>query len=113
MLDVFGVQYFISRQCIQPTGCGDDDVGAFALVAKEFRIFGYWCAAVESADSDIGHVLGEAGVFVFDLEGEFAGVAKNEDGHLPVDGFELLKSGQDKHSGFSVTRLRLTQDIHS
>jgi hypothetical protein len=35
-------------------------------------------------------VLGEAGILVFYLEGEFTGVAENENRDLAVDRFQLL-----------------------
>lgn len=112
VLHVFGVQNFISRKGVQPAGGGDDDVGAFGLVSQGFRVFGHRGTAVECADPDIGHVLGETRVLVFDLEGEFTGVAKNEDRHLAIGGLQLLECGEDENRRFAVPRFSLAQDVH-
>lgn len=113
MLHVFGVQYFVSGKGVQSTRCGDNDVGALVLVAEEFGVLCYRCAAVESADTNIGHVLGEASIFVFDLEGEFTSVAEDEDRDFSVDRFELLKRGQDEDGSFPMSRFRLAEYIHT
>jgi hypothetical protein len=112
VLHVFGVQNFISREGVQPTGGGDDDVGAFVLVSQGFRVFGYRGAAIEGADPNIRHVLGETGVLVFDLEGEFTGMAENEDRHLAIHRLQLLECGEDEDRRFAVPRLCLAQDVH-
>lgn len=113
MLDVFGIQYFVSGKSIQSTRCGDNDVGTLVLVAEQFGVLGYRCTAVESADTNIGHVLGEASVFIFDLEGEFTGVAEDEDRYFSINRFELLKCSQDEDCCFPVSGFRLAKHIHS
>lgn len=59
MLDLGGIEDLVSNEGIQPTGRGDHDVRALVLVADKLRILGNRDSAEESADTDVGHVLGE------------------------------------------------------
>ena len=113
VLDFGGVEDLIPHEGVQSTGGGDYDVRALALVAEEVGVLDHRGTAEESADTDVGHVLGETSVLVLDLESKLTGVAQNNDRHLAVDRLELLQSRQDKHRRFSVTGLCLAQDIHS
>lgn len=113
MFNVFGVQNLVPGEGVQTAGGGDNDVWAFAFVAENFGVFGHWGATIECANSNVGHVFGESGVFVFDLEGKFASVAEDENSNLAVYRLKLLKCGQDENRSFAMTRLCLTQDIHS
>lgn len=47
------------------------------------------------------------------LEGQLAGVAQHDSGHLPGLGVELLQNGQDEHSGLAHAGLCLAQDVHA
>ena len=59
-----------------------------------------------------GHVFGESVIFLGDLEGEFSGVTKDENGNLAVDGLQLLQRRQDEHRRLTHTTLRLTDHVH-
>ena len=85
----------------------------FALVPEGLRVFHDRGAAIEGADPDIWHILGKTGILVFDLKGEFTGVAENEHRDLAVDRFKLLETRQDEDCRFAMTGLCLTQDVHS
>ena len=113
VLDLGGVEDLVSYEGVQTAGGGDHDMGALGLVAEEVGVLDHRGTAEESADTDVGHVLGETSVLVLDLESKLTGVAQNNDRHLAVDRLELLKSSQDEDSRLSVTRLCLAQDIHS
>lgn len=51
------VQEFIASECVEPSGGGDDDVGASRLVLKDLSVLGDWGAAVEDGGADVGHVF--------------------------------------------------------
>lgn len=86
---------------------------ALALVSEEFGVFCNGGTTIKSADTNIGHVLGETSVLIFNLECEFASVAEDEDRNFSVDRFQLLKGSQDENGSFSVTGFCLTQDVHA
>ena len=113
MFHIFGVQYFVPSESVETTGCSDNNVRAFVLVAEKFGVLCDRHTVVERADSDVRHVLGESGIFILDLEGEFTSVAKDNDGDLTVCRFQLLESCEDENGGLSMTRFGLTQNIHS
>lgn len=69
--------------------------------------------AEEHAGAHVVHVLGEAVVFVLDLEGQLAGVAEDQDADLAVHGLELLQGRQHEHGRLAHTRLGLADDIHA
>lgn len=113
VLDFRGVEDLVPHESVQSAGGRHHDVRALGLVAEEFGILGHGSAAVESADTDVGHVLREASVLVLDLERKLAGVAKYDDRYFAVDRFELLESCQNKDSRLSVPGFRLAQHVHS
>lgn len=63
------------------------------LAAQSVDVLLDLSATVEDRGADVGHVLGEAVVFVLDLKGELTGVAHHKDGSLAVGRLELLKGG--------------------
>ena len=113
VLDFGGVEDLVSDEGVESTGGGDHDMGALGLVAEEVGVLDHRGTAEESADTDVGHVLGETSVLVLDLESKLTGVAQNNDRHLAVDRLELLQSRENEHRSLSVTRLRLTKHVHS
>lgn len=113
MFDVLRIENLVASEGVEATWSCDDNVRALGLVPQGLGIFGDGHASVECRDADIGHVLGEATVLVFDLEGKFARVTENDDGHFPIHGLELLQRRKHENSRLSVTRLCLAQDIHS
>ena len=113
VLDFGGVEDLIPHEGVQSTGGGDYDVRALALVAEEVGVLHNRSAAEECADADVGHVLGETRVLVFDLVRKLTSVAQDNDRHVAIDWLELLKRRQDEHCRLSVTRLCLAQDVHS
>ena len=113
MLDFGSVENLVSDESVEAAWGGDHDVRALCLVAEEVCILCNRSATEESADTDVGHVLGETSILVLDLESELPSVAQNNDRHLAVDRLELLKRRQDEHRRLSVTRLCLAQDVHS
>ena len=113
MLHVFRIEDLIPGESVQSSGRGNNDVWAFALVPQIFSVLGYRGATIESADTDIGHVLGKASVFVLDLESEFPGMTKDQNRDLAIDWFELLQSSKDENGSLSVARFRLAQHVHA
>jgi len=110
---VFRVEDLVSGKGVQTTGGGDDDMGAFGFVAEDLSIFGDWCATIEGVNAYIWHVLGETRVFILDLERKLPSVAKDQNGHFTIHWLKLLQSSKDENSGLSMSRLRLTQHVHS
>ena len=113
MFHVFRVEDLIPCKGVQSTGCGNNDMWAFALVPQIFSIFGYRGAAIESADADIRHVLGKASVFVLDLESKFPRMTQDQNRNLAIDRLELLQSSEDEHGGLSVAGFRLAKHVHA
>jgi hypothetical protein len=113
MFDLSGVQGFVPYESVETTGSSDNNVRAFRLVTKELGVLGYRSSTKESADSNLGHVLGKPRILVLNLERQLASVAHNEDRNLAVHWLELLKRGENENCGFTVTRLSLAQYIHS
>lgn len=113
MFHVFRVQDLIPNKGVQSTGCGNNDMWAFALVPQIFSILGYRSAAIESADADIRHILGKSSVFVLDLESKFPCMTQDQNRDLAIDRFELLQSSEDENGGLSVARFRLAKHIHA
>ena len=70
-------------------------------------------SVVNEAHLDAAHVLGESLVLLADLEGQLAGVAHDDDRHLPVDRLQLLQGGQDEDGSLAHTRLGLAEDVHA
>lgn len=108
MFHVFRIQNFVTGEGVESTGCRNDDMRALVLVAKNFSIFSDGCATIEGADADIGHILGEAGVFVFYLKGKFPGMAKDDHRNFAIDRLQLLKRREDEDCGLSMARFGLT-----
>ena len=113
MLDFRGIQGLVADEGVESAGGGDNNVRAFVLVTERLLVLDHRGAAIESTDTDVGHVLGETSVLVLDLVGQLTGVAQNNDRHLAVHRLQLLERRQDKHRRLSVTRLCLAQDVHS
>jgi len=111
VLDVSDAEDLIADETIESTGRGDDDMRTGILVLDEFDVLVNRGAAVEDRGADVGHVLPEAGVFIADLEGEFAGVTEDEDRDFAVDGFDLLEGGEDEDGGFAEAGFCLAEDV--
>lgn len=107
MFDFGGIESLVSGQGVETTGSGNDDMGALCFVPKQLYVLRDGGSAVEGVDANIGHVLREASVFVFDLEGKLTSVTKHEHGDLAVDRLQLLERSQHKDSRLSVTRFGL------
>lgn len=90
-LDSGSVQSLVTNQSIQSTGGSDNDVRALCLVLQDFLVLLDGGSTVKDTGLDGGHVLGESGKFVLDLEGQFSGVTENDARDLAVDGFQLLQ----------------------
>lgn len=90
-LDGGSVQSLVSNQSVQSTGGSDNDVRALCLVLQDFLVLLDGGSTVKDTGLDGGHVLGESGKFVLDLEGQFSGVTENDARDLAVDGFQLLQ----------------------
>ena len=58
-------------------------------------------SAEKDGGSEAAHVFGESFVFFRYLEGEFASVAKDENGDLTFHWLQLLQSRQHENSGFA------------
>lgn len=112
MFDIGGVEMMLADEAVQTTRCGDNDVGAFGLVLEQFGILGNRRSTVEDGGADVGHVLGEPSVLVFDLIGEFTSVAEDDNGDLAVNRFDLLKSSNNKDGCFSMSRFGLAEYVH-
>ncbi len=75
-------------------------------------------STVKDGGFDFGDVLGEAFVFVCDLEGQFTCVTENEYGNLVFTfweggGVELVEGGEYEDSRFSHSGFGLAYDVHS
>ena len=113
MFDFAGVENLVPREGIESSGSGHHDMRALGLVTEQLRILSHWGSTIERRDANVRHILGETRVLVLNLESELASVAKHENRDLAIHGLELLKRRQNKDGGFTVTRLRLAQDVHS
>lgn len=111
--DAAEAQDLIAHKGVQAARGAHDDVGARVLVLDRLNVLLDGGAAVEDARLDVGHVLAEAVVLVADLERQLAGVAHDQDGHLAVDGLDLLERRQGEDSRLSETRLGLADDVAS
>jgi len=108
-----GVQGILEDESTKSTRSSDNNVRAFASVTKDLNVFGNRGTTVEGVDADIGHILGKASVLVFDLKGEFTRVAKDYYGDFAIDRFQLLECRKNENCSFSMSRLCLTQNVHS
>ena len=59
--------------------------------------------SIEHTGADIGEVLGESLVLPLDLVGQLAGVAEDDDVHLPIHRLQLVQSGQHEDSRLAHT----------
>lgn len=113
MLHIFGIQDFISRQGVETSRGSNNDVWAFGFVAEKFSVLCDGSSTIEGGNPNVREVLGKTSVFVLDLEGQLSSVTENEDGYFAVHWLQLLESGKDENSGLSVTRLGLTEHVHT
>lgn len=109
--DISETQVLVTDKSIETTRGADDDVGVSLLVLQELSVFLDGGTTVEHAGLDVGHVLAEAVVLVTNLEGQFAGVAHNQNRALSGNRFNLLEGGENEDSSLAETRLRLADDI--
>ena len=72
-------QLLVADKGIEAAWSSYDDMRMGFLVAENLDILLDWHATVEHGSLDVGHVLSEAVILVFNLVGEFAGVAHDED----------------------------------
>ena len=113
MLHVLCVEDLVTGKCIETTGCGNNDMGAFAFVAEDLGVLGDWGAAIKCADSYIWHVFGEPSIFVLDLKSKFSCVTKDQNRHIAIHGFKLLQGRKHEDRSFPMTRFCLAQHIHA
>lgn len=83
------------------------------LVLQGLDILLHGCATVKDGGLDVWEVFAEPGIFVFDLVGEFAGVAHDQDGAFAGDRLNLLKCGEHEDCCFTETGFRLTKHVGS
>jgi hypothetical protein len=112
-LDVAKAKVLVAHKGVQTTGGGDDNVRVGLLVLENVDVVLDGSATIEDRGLDVGQVLAETGVLVFDLESQLAGVAHYQHRALAVDRLDLLKGGQDENGSFTETRLGLTKDVGS
>ena len=70
----------------------------------------YFCPSTHLARR---HILGETLVLLGNLIGQFARVAQNQDGYLPVHRIQLLEGRQDEDGRLAHTRLGLAKHVHA
>lgn len=85
----------------------------FILVSKNLGIFGDRGATIESADTDVGHVLRKASVLIFYLKSEFTGMAKDDDRDFAIGGLQLLECCKDEDRSLAMPRLGLAKNVHA
>lgn len=91
----------------------NNNMGALVLILQAFPLLLDRQTTEEITDTDVLHVSSETLVLMANLEGQFTSVAKHQDGYLTVNGLKLLQSRDDKHCGFTHSRLGLADDIHT
>lgn len=94
---------FIPDQTIQTSRRGNDDMGTGIRVLDQFDILLDRRAAVKHGSPHFRQVLAESRVLVSDLEGQFTGVAENEDSDFPIHGLDLLEGREDKDGRLTET----------
>lgn len=79
LLDASEAEFLVAHKGIQTARSSNNDVWKAVLVGKHFDILRHRSSTEETLGLDIGHVLAETLVFIFDLISKFAGVAHDED----------------------------------
>lgn len=113
MLDFLRVEVLVTGQSVESSRSSHDDVRALGLVLEDLNILGNWSATKYDGSANVWHVTREACVLVADLVCKLSSVAQNDHRDLSVNRLQLLQGGEDKDSGFPVTRLRLAKHVHS
>mmetsp|Transcript_23562 Transcript_23562/g.35816 ORF Transcript_23562/g.35816 Transcript_23562/m.35816 type:complete len:269 (+) Transcript_23562:641-1447(+) len=116
VLDVIQLERLLPRQSQHTARSSHHDVGTVVLDDVPVGLNGN--SSVEYGGLDFGKVLRESFVLMGNLEGQFAGVAEDQDADLILPCWEcicvqLVKGGEDKYSCFTHTTLGLTDDVHA
>jgi hypothetical protein len=80
---------------------------------QQLLILLHRCSSIKDGSTNGRHIPSEATVFIFDLEGQFAGMAEDDYGDLVLRRVELLKRCEDEDSGLAVSGFSLAEYIHS
>ena len=112
VLDTLCVETLVPSKRIKTARGSDDNMRALGGL-EEFLILLDGCSTIEDGSADVGHVLGESEVLIANLEGEFARVAEYDDRDTVFCWIELLEGSEDEYGSLSMTRLRLTEDVHA
>lgn len=107
------VQCLLFSKGLDAAGGTDDDVGALGGILEGLTLSLDGQTTEEVAHTDVLHVGSETLVLVANLECQFTGVAHDKDGDLAIDGLNLLKGRDYKHSSLTHTRLGLANDVHT
>lgn len=113
MLDRLSVQRLVPHERVQSSRSSNNDMRTLVLALERLNVVLDRRSSVKHTSPQVGHELRESSVFVLDLVGEFSSVAEDDDRHLAVDGFDLLKRGEDEDGRLSHSRLGLAEDIHA
>lgn len=87
----------------------DDDVGHLSLQGGDIGLDGD--TTVEDARLDLGQILGEALVFLLDLESQLTGVAEDNDVHFVGYRSHKVQRRQHEDSSLAHTGLGLADDV--
>jgi hypothetical protein len=103
----------VTDQRIKTAGGTDDNVGVGILVLEDLGVLGDGRATVEHSRLDIRHVLAETVVLVANLEGQFTGVAHDQDRTLAGDRLDLLQRRENEDSRLTKSGLGLADNVTS
>ena len=118
MFDVFEIEGLSTDQSQNTSGGTDNNV--WAVLLQNFLVLFNWHTTEEDGNLKISgkiceklnlfskylhgiHVFWESLVLFWNLEGQFTSVAHDDDGHISINGLQLLKGSQDENGSFTHT----------
>lgn len=107
-----GVQALVPGECIESSWRCNDDVWDLGSL-QQLLVLLHRRSSIKDGSAHGRHVPSETTIFVFDLEGELAGMAEDDNGDFVLGWIELLKGGKHEDSGLSVSGFGLAENIHS
>jgi len=110
-LAVTETKVLISDKRVKTTRCSNNDVGMGVLILENLGIFLNGSSSIKDSSLYIRHILAEASVLIFNLVGQLASVAHDEDRGLASDRLNLLEGCKDEDGGLTETRFGLAKDI--